>query len=33
MNGADHLFAIILLASGVLGYVRGFIRELSLIHI
>lgn len=27
MNGADHLFAIILLASGVLGYVRGFIRE------
>jgi membrane protein required for colicin V production len=27
MNGADHVFAIILLASGVLGYVRGFIRE------
>ena len=27
MSGADHLFAIILLASGVLGYVRGFIRE------
>jgi membrane protein required for colicin V production len=27
MNGADHLFAIILLASGVLGFVRGFIRE------
>ncbi len=27
MNGADHLFAIILLASGVLGYLRGFIRE------
>jgi membrane protein required for colicin V production len=27
MNGADHLFAIILVASGVLGYLRGFIRE------
>ena len=27
MNGADHFFAIILLASGVLGFVRGFIRE------
>lgn len=27
MNGADHLFAIILLASAVLGFVRGFIRE------
>ena len=27
MNGADHVFAIILLASGVLGYLRGFIRE------
>ena len=27
MDGADHLFAIILLASGVLGYVRGFVRE------
>lgn len=27
MNGADHLFVIILLASGVLGYIRGFIRE------
>ncbi len=27
MSGADHLFAIILLASGVLGYVRGFVRE------
>lgn len=27
MNGADHLFAIILLASGILGFVRGFIRE------
>ena len=27
MSGADHLFAIILLASGVLGYLRGFIRE------
>jgi membrane protein required for colicin V production len=27
MNGADHLFAIILLASGVLGYLRGFVRE------
>ena len=27
MNGADHLFAIILLASGVLGVIRGFIRE------
>lgn len=27
MNGADHLFAIILVASGVLGFLRGFIRE------
>lgn len=27
MNGADQLFAIILLASGILGYIRGFIRE------
>jgi membrane protein required for colicin V production len=27
MNGADHLFVIILLTSGVLGYIRGFIRE------
>jgi membrane protein required for colicin V production len=27
MNGADHLFALILLASGVLGCVRGFICE------
>ncbi len=27
MNGADHVFAIILLASGALGYFRGFIRE------
>jgi membrane protein required for colicin V production len=27
MNGADHLFVIILLASGVLGFIRGFIRE------
>ena len=27
MNGADHLFAIILLTSGILGYIRGFIRE------
>ncbi len=27
MSGADHLFAIILLASGVLGCIRGFIRE------
>ena len=27
MSGADHLFAIILLASGVLGYVRGFITK------
>lgn len=27
MDGADHLFAIILLVSGALGYFRGFIRE------
>jgi membrane protein required for colicin V production len=27
MNGADHVFAIILLLSGGLGYFRGFIRE------
>ncbi len=27
MNGADHVFAIILVASGALGYFRGFIRE------
>jgi membrane protein required for colicin V production len=27
MNGADHLFAIVLLTSGILGYIRGFIRE------
>ena len=27
MSGADHLFAIILLVSAVLGCVRGFIRE------
>jgi membrane protein required for colicin V production len=27
MNGADHLFAIILLLSGALGYFRGFLRE------
>jgi membrane protein required for colicin V production len=27
MNGADHLFAVILLVSGVLGLWRGFIRE------
>jgi membrane protein required for colicin V production len=27
MYGTDHLFAIILLLSGALGYFRGFIRE------
>ncbi|MBM4219524.1 MAG: CvpA family protein [Gammaproteobacteria bacterium] len=27
MDGADHIFAIILLLSGVVGYFRGFIRE------
>jgi membrane protein required for colicin V production len=27
MDGADHIFAIILLISGVVGYFRGFIRE------
>jgi len=27
MEGADHLFAIILLVSGVVGLFRGFIRE------
>jgi membrane protein required for colicin V production len=27
MGGADHIFAIILLTSGILGYIRGFMRE------
>jgi membrane protein required for colicin V production len=27
MNGADHLFGIILLVSGFLGFLRGFVRE------
>ena len=27
MDGADHIFAIILLLSGAVGYFRGFIRE------
>lgn len=27
MSGADHLFGIILLASGLVGFIRGFIRE------
>ena len=27
MDGADHLFAIILLVSGAVGFFRGFIRE------
>jgi membrane protein required for colicin V production len=27
MDGADHLFAIILLVSGTVGFFRGFIRE------
>ena len=27
MDGADHLFAIVLLVSGAVGYFRGFIRE------
>jgi membrane protein required for colicin V production len=27
MSGADHLFGIILLASGFVGFLRGFIRE------
>lgn len=27
MDGADHIFAIILLLSGVVGYFRGFFRE------
>jgi membrane protein required for colicin V production len=27
MDGADHIFAIILLVSGAIGYFRGFIRE------
>jgi membrane protein required for colicin V production len=27
MHGADHIFAIILLISGVIGFFRGFIRE------
>jgi len=27
MDGADHLFAIILLVSGIVGFFRGFIRE------
>jgi membrane protein required for colicin V production len=27
MDGADHIFAIILLVSGGIGYFRGFVRE------
>jgi membrane protein required for colicin V production len=27
MDGADHIFAIILLVSGAAGYFRGFVRE------
>lgn len=27
MSGADHLFGIILLASGFVGFLRGFVRE------
>ena len=27
MDGADHIFAIILLVSGAIGFFRGFIRE------
>src|SRR6185503_257579 len=27
MDGADHIFAIILLVSGTVGFFRGFIRE------
>lgn len=27
MDGADHIFAIILLISGAIGYFRGFLRE------
>jgi len=27
MGGADHIFAIILMISGAVGYFRGFIRE------
>jgi membrane protein required for colicin V production len=27
MDGADHIFAIILLVSGAMGFFRGFIRE------
>lgn len=27
MNGADHLFGIIVLASGFVGFLRGFVRE------
>jgi membrane protein required for colicin V production len=27
MTGVDHVFAIILLASGILGLIRGFVRE------
>src|SRR5512134_1484284 len=27
MDGADHLFAIILIVSGTVGFFRGFIRE------
>jgi len=27
MDGADHVFAIILLVSGAVGYFRGFVRE------
>ena len=27
MDGADHIFAIILLVSGAVGFFRGFIRE------
>ena len=27
MDGADHIFAIILLLSAAVGYFRGFIRE------
>jgi membrane protein required for colicin V production len=27
MDGADHIFAIMLLVSGAVGYFRGFIRE------
>ena len=27
MDGADHIFAVILIVSGAVGYFRGFIRE------